>query len=303
MPMQVVHTDNKYQNYSFNELWEFIKTNPRNGICLDKLDNITQCTETNLDNKINLNVFNLPNLNIRYLKPSGLLSVFCFIGNSLFREAPPHLAKSLLLDFGTKFMTSLDNRIAGTRFLRKRKNINESMNTLMNLPGILTKDVELSVKLLCQVQNIQAIIISNFSTEKGEEEATAPRLIFSSDPGDWNSQTQTWIFDMNGSWILEQLSAESNMSFSSWLEDKEREGWQIEWPSVDADIKKTDMVNCLKESVCWNPSDEKLKKDVLAPRYSRHRVLKGLRNLSYGVTIGDGADTDTDTGTSTHLDI
>lgn len=278
-----------YQNYSFDQLWEFIQTNPNNGICLDKPGRIpTDYTQPPSSQSLGLDGFQF-----QFLKPSGLLSVFTYIATPLFRDAAPHLAKALRLEFGTEFLSSLESKIAGTRFLRKRKNIQESMNSLINIPGILTKDVEQTVGLLCDVQNIQAILVSNFSTEHGQEQTTSPRILFSSDPGDWNSEKQTWIFDINGAWIMDQVSDAPHISLSSWVEDKEKEGWIVEWPVANADVKKTDMVECLRESIFWTTADEKQKKDVLAPRYSRHRALVGLRTISYG---GTGTGTDTGTG-------
>lgn len=277
----------QYQNYSFNQLWEFIQTNPNNGICLDKSGYMhTTDSDLYLQQREHQSL-GLKGFQFKFLKPSGLLSVFTYIANPLFREAPPHLAKSLRLEFGTEFLSNIDGKISGTRFLRKRRNIHESMSNLMNLPGILTKDVELTVSLLCEVQNIQGIIISNFSTEQGEEETTSPNLLFSSDPGCWNAEKPTWIFDINGAWIMEQVSDTETISLSSWVEDREKDGWIIHWPVTSADVKKTDMVDCLRESIFWTTTDEKLKKEALAPRYSRYRTLKGLREISYQSALCD----------------
>ena len=205
----------------------------------------------------------------------------------MFRDAPVNSAYNMSRGFGAGFIVSLDQRIAGTRFMRKKRIITEWMNTLMNLPGILTKDVELAVSTLCEVQGFHAILVSNFSTEmddgKDNGQEAQIQIFFSSDPADWKESNKSiWIFDINGGWILEDGSIESFTSLSSWIEDKEKEGWKINWPSLDPNVKKTDMVELLKQSIMWKESDEKLKKDALAPRYVRYRTLEGLRNIPYG---------------------
>lgn len=291
-----------YQNYSFDELWEFIKTNPHSGLCLDKPEKIfDKSTIRPTDNKFELHSsdrspipnyvvaadsLHLSNFHVKTLKPSGLLSIFVYIANPFFRDAPMNLAKNIRLDFGTQFLVNLDSILSGTKYLRKKKLISETINTLMNIPGILTKDKHTLISLLCQIQNIQAILVStnNFSTcDTNQTGNTAPTIYFSSDPAEWTSQNQTWIFDIDGNWIAEQTTPDSGtISLSSWIEDVENKGWTIVWPRLDPDIKKTDMVEFLKDTIFWTTSDEKLKKETLAPKYCRMKVLQGLRNISYG---------------------
>ena len=281
--------DRQYQNYSFSELLEIIQTNPNKGVRLNNGMGISSVpTSPAKDDETSLGI---KGMSFRFLKPAGLLSVFTWITNPLFRDASPNVAKSMRLEFGTDFLTGLDSRLAGGRFLRKRRAISEWMNTLTNLPGILTKDVEVAVSTLCEVQGFHAIIVSNFSTELGGAGAVAgatgmatnhTHVFFSSNPGDWQKDQPVWIFDVNGTWILEQTADRFAPNLALWLEDKEKEGWIIDWPSVDPDTKKTDMVETLRESVTWTESDEKLKKDILGPRYIRYKVLKVLRSISYG---------------------
>jgi hypothetical protein len=303
-----------YQNYSFNELWEFIQTNPNKGLRLNKLHSVGvgggggggsgHGQDTALQNTDN--ALGIQGMRLHFLKPTGLLSAFTWISSQLYRDAPLNLANTMSRDFGTNFIVNLDQKVSGTRFMRKRRIISEWMNTLMNLPGILTKDVELAVSTLCEVQGFHAIIVSNFSTEQGGEDTataataattadghTQTEIFFSSDPADWsNSGRPVWILDINGTWILEETGAAATAAaaaaaaaasfLSSWIEDKEKDGWKINWPPLDPDVKKTDMVELLKQSVMWKDTDEKLKKDALAPRYVRSRTLGGLRKVTYG---------------------
>lgn len=276
-----------YQNYSFNQLWEFIQTNPNKGLRLNKPSHGGNNVEQDNSTEQIDNALGIQGMRLQFVKPTGLLSIFTWISSPMFRDAPVNSAYNVSRGFGTNFIVNLDQKIAGTRFMRKKRIITEWMNTLMNLPGILTKDVELAVSTLCEVQGFHAILVSNFSTEmddgKDNGQEAQIQIFFSSDPADWKESNKSiWIFDINGGWILEDGSIESFTSLSSWIEDKEKEGWKINWPSLDPNVKKTDMVELLKQSIMWKESDEKLKKDALAPRYVRYRTLEGLRNISYG---------------------
>ena len=280
-----------YQNYSFNELWEFIQTNPNKGLRLNKslksVGEIISDPSTHTSTALGIN-----GMRFNFLKPSGLLSVFTWISSPMFREAPINLANTMRREYGTQFLNELDTKISGTRFLRKKRLISEWINTLINLPGILTKDIQLAVSTLCEIQGYHAILVSDFSTnvDTHTNDTTVntnceqhTQIFFSSDPAEWTSYSSVWIFDINGSWILENNQLDTETTLSTWIEDKEKDGWVIHWPSIDPDVKKTDMVETLKQSITWKDGDEKLKKDVLAPRYIRYRVLKALRENSLRV--------------------
>ena len=255
-----------YLNVSIQQLTDWSATNPYRNHSLAPIRILTSIARLE-DQGTSLESIGLPTYTAIPLQDA--LHAFEWIRNPLFADAPPSVRSSLVRTLATTFQTEVDTLLAGSPYARKRRRIHDGVGSLLH--GTPLKDEERTDVLgaLAHLSEVQLLLVK----QSTEETATAelPTVLFSSPPTTWSSSVPTWIVDWHGRWVGATEEEAPFKTLLSWGLALDSTKWSVQWPTVDA--TKEVIVQELSTTASWKATDSKLKKDVLALRLGRIRVM------------------------------
>jgi len=209
-----------------------------------------------------------------------MLHVIAWMRNPLFADASVSVRASLVRDSATAFQSDCETLLAGSSYARKRRRIYDNIGALLH--GTPLKDDERTdvIGALAHLSGLQLLVVKQPTTVEpvvATAEVPAalvelPTVTFSSSPVTWSSSAPTWVVDWHGRWVAD--SAAPLEELLSWALHLDPLAWHVQWPVVDA--TKEAIVQELSTTDSWKATDAKLKKEVLALRLGRIRVLRTL---------------------------
>ena len=285
-------TTKTYQNVSFSQLTGWLEANSYRTHSLVPIR--IQTTVLSPETKgASMTALGLPTYSAVPLQPSGILSALAWMRNPLFADASTSVRTTIVRELATTLQTESDT-LSGSRFARKRRRIFDGIGSILHGTPIKDEeraDIFAGLAFLCGVQLVYVRQANGLETEAnvvvengggdGDVDFSKGTVSFSSEPTTWSASTPTWIVDWNARWIGipdDDDSIPTLPRLSEWLYVLENEkGWSVDWPTVDS--TKEVIVQELSQEPSWKPTDSKLKKDVLASRLGRIRVLRAMRSF------------------------
>lgn len=276
-------TAKTYQNVSFSQLNDWSKYNPSRSHVLAPIKIQPVMNSATSTGSPMTDLF-LPTYYAVPLQPSGILSAFAWIRDPLFMDATTSVRNSIVRVLATTLQLESDT-LSGSKFARKRRRIFDGIASALH--GSALKDTDW-MDVFCALAHMSSVQLVFVRQAKGLEEAaeggpvslegaSKGALSFSSDPSTWLKSIPTWIVDWHARWIAvpdDTDTVPTSERIIPWLMNTERGGWIIEWPTTDA--TKEQIVEELTLLPTWKSTDAKLKKDVLASRLGRARVIQNF---------------------------
>ena len=266
-----------YQNVSIQQLTDWSATNPYRNHSLAPIR-----IQTGLagDQGTSLASIGLPTYTAIPLL--HMLHVFEWMRNPLYADASVSVRASLVRTLATTFQTETDTLLAGSPYARKRRRIYDGIGALLHGTPLKNEDRTDIIGALAHLSGLQLVLVKQTTTVETDlpaENTTVtpgelPTVLFSSPPTTWTSSVPTWVVDWHGRWIGTTDEDAPFQSLLSWCLSLESTKWSVQWPVVEA--TKEVIVQELSTTASWKATDSKLKKDVLALRLGRIRVLRTL---------------------------
>lgn len=257
----------QFKNVSISDITGWIRLNPNKGRKLiynsDQKKTVYHLENINLSN-VETMILDPPNIlsNIKYLEDPMFEITSVNDRLSIIRESIPGLIEQL---------STIENK----RVARKKKRIIELVsNSLDNVP-INTDDMKLLYEGLSSLKNLQFVLVDAdpvINPLAGTDDYTK-NIYFSSNPINWVKDVPIHIADFRSKWTAKTL----NTNIRKWLENLEKEGWNIDWP-IEDDTKKN-MIEQLEKTHIWQESFKKSQKDELALILGKHKTLQTLCNF------------------------
>jgi len=279
-----------YQNVSIQQLTDWSATNPYRNHSLAPIKiqtgGVVQAQGTSLAS-IGLPAYTA-------IPVQSMLHVFEWMRNPLFSDASVSVRASFVRTLATTFQTEVDTLLAGSPYARKRRRIYDGVGALFHGTPLLKDDERFDIiGALAHLSGLQLLLVKQPTTEgqvaAATEETTTttttttittittiaepapPTLLFSSPPTTWSASVPTWVLDWHGRWIGTTDELNPLQPLLSWALHLDPNQWHVQWPPVEG--TKEDIVKELSTSSTWKATDSKLKKEVLALRLGRIRVL------------------------------
>jgi hypothetical protein len=271
-----------YQNVSISQLLEWSQGNPHR---LHSLKSITIQPAVTGETDTGTSMAWLGLETYSAVPVTGILDVIAWIRDPMFAMALPTIRSTIVRDLVTVLQKETDT-LAGSSFARKRRRIYDSIGAAFHgtppLDDAAMKDLVAGLAHLTRVNLVFVRDARNLeeSVEDKPEElggASKGMIGFSSNPETWVRETPVWIVDWHGRWLAipnDSDSVPTTDRILGWLGYLETNGWVVDWPPVDA--TKEALVEELSQGVTWQSAHAKLKKDVLATRLGRERILRAL---------------------------
>lgn len=269
----------EHKNVSFNELVSYLQKNPNRGLKLDPI--AVQTTKPSLETP--LDKLGLTGYSAHTLTPSGVLGMLAFIHDPCrYTIAPKSERMALVTEITTDLQLKADN-LKNTALARKRKKIYDLIGAAYNNTFISDEDLIELYRGITFLKDVQMILIKSVVQEGVESvkqitvETSAHKgeILFSSNPINWSKNKPVWIADYRARWIAapDASNAKNIIDFMNpWLCNCEGNGWLIEWPDVDG--TKTEIIEQLRMLPTWTPSDASHRKEILARRLGRAKVIE-----------------------------
>jgi hypothetical protein len=270
-----MNTQKKYQNYSYNELISFSKSNPNRHRELESIEIVLQKTEkeTFLD-KLGLKGYIAVNMN-----PVGQLSIISYIKDPQYYSlASPGIRTQLLNELSTELQIKTEE-LKNTSLSRKRKKIYDLIGSSFNGAYLEDKEhLELfnGLELLCDIQFvlIKEVLKENKDNDTEYDSSFKGEILFSSDPTNWKRDKAVCIVDYRAKWVAspnELFAKNTHEVLEEWLTSAENNGWIVHWTEVNS--TKVELVEKLSTLSNWQDTDKKLTKDILAVRLGKINIL------------------------------
>ena len=271
-----------YQNVSISQLLDWSKGNPHRTHSLESIK-IQPPVTGETDTGSSLAFLGLETYSA--VPVNGILDVIAWIRDPLFAMALPTVRATIVRDLVTILQKETDT-LAGSSFARKRRRIFDAIGAAFHgtppLEDAVWKDLVAGLAHLTQVQLVfvrDARNLEESAEDKPAELGGASKgaISFSSNPETWTAEKPIWVIDWHGRWLAVPRDSDHESMASRllhWLTFLETNGWIVDWPSVDA--TKEALVEELSQGPAWQSVHAKLKKDVLAGRLGRERVIRSL---------------------------
>ncbi len=266
-------TQKKYQNYSYNELISFSKSNPNRHRELESIEIVLQKTEkeTILD-KLGLKGYIAVNMN-----PVGELSIISYIKDPQYYSlASSGIRTQLLNELSTELQQKTDE-LRNTSLSRKRKKIYDLIGSSFNGTHLEDKEHhELfnGLDVLCNTQFVLIKEVLKNNDDKEYDSSFKGEILFSSDPSNWKRDKPVWIVDYRARWVAspnDLFAKNTHEILEEWLLSIENNGWLIHWTEVNC--SKVELIDKLSVLSSWQETDKKLTKDILSVRLGKLNIM------------------------------
>jgi hypothetical protein len=195
------------------------------------------------------------------LTPPGPLSLCLLYREPLFELASESLRTKILTESLLTLQDRAEKELVGRRFPRKK--IQDALAGQISAEA--PKSSALVEEVLCELFSFQKISLNR---------RTKTVSFFPSDPRVWSSSRQILVGEQDNCWTYRPTTT---LSLSTWLTDKEEEGWSIAWPTADGKLDDL-KAGLLTRGIVYDP---KQKKEDLAHRLGRAQALQSLSSLSF----------------------
>lgn len=202
---------------------------------------------------------------LKPLDPPGALSVLCMAKDPMYELGSVALRKQIQVETLLTLHERVDKELVGRRFPRKK------IQDL--LAGQISAQTPTSTPLLeevlCELFQVQKVQINR---------RTKGLSFFPADLRVWTVEKPILFSDDENSWLFTPVE---QGSLSSWLRQKEEEGWKVSWPTADGKLDEL-KAGLLDRNIVY---DMKHKKDDLASLLGRAQALASLQALKFSVNL------------------
>ena len=198
---------------------------------------------------------------LKPLDPPGALSVLCLTKDPLYEMGSIALRKQIQVETLLTLHERVDKELVGRRFPRKKIQDLLAGQILAQTPTA----TPLLEEVLCELFQVQKVQINRRNKTLS---------FFPSDLRLWNKDKQTLFADDENSWLFQPV--EQGL-LSSWITQKETEGWKVSWPTADGKLDEV-KVGLMERGVLYDP---KQKKDDLAHLLGRAQALVSLQGVPF----------------------
>lgn len=266
----------QYQNVSFQELMQYSLHNPNRDRTLESIE--IHASKPSTDHS--MDKMGLKGYQAAHLDPTGVISLFaCISDPDYYTLASPSARLQLIIDLATSLQEETEN-LRQSHLSRKRKKVHDLIGAVYHGSVLEDKDyMDLFAGLSC-MKEMQFILIKSSvqeNIEEGEQHYDSSlkgEILFSSPPDTWKRDYPTWVVDYRSRWVAipngKQAESISNI-LASWIIQMEQTGWIVQWPEMEG--TKTELVEQLSQLSSWQPSDKSLKKETLACRLGKIKVM------------------------------
>jgi hypothetical protein len=201
----------------------------------------------------------------RVLEVPGCLSGLLFMTNPLYRSASVNSKKQILRETILELEERIHKELVGRKWSR-RKLVELVSAELAEKPPQMDPALE---EALCELYQVQKLIVHHPQKKI---------YFFPEDPRVWKSGRQLLISDSENLAVYDPSSPEFSML--KWLQDKEEQGWSVQWPIAEGKLE--DLKQALeRKHLTAHPRipGEKVKKDDYARILGRSEAISCLSNL------------------------
>ncbi len=202
----------------------------------------------------------------RVLELPGCLSGILMATNPLFRSAPLNSKKQILRETILEIEERIHKELVGRKWSR-RKLVELVSAELAEKPPEMNPALE---EALCELYQVQKLSIHT---------AQKRILFFPEDPRVWKSGRPLIFSDVENLVNYEPRDSDG-FSMLKWLQDKEDQGWTVEWPMAEGKLEELKQ-SLERKGLTSRPRipGEKVKKDDYARIIGRSEAISCLSNL------------------------
>lgn len=193
------------------------------------------------------------------LDPPGALSVLLLATDPMYELGSIPLKKQIQMEHLLTLQERVDKELVGRRYPRKKVQDLLAGQISASTPS----STPLLEEVLCELFHMQKIQINRRAKSIS---------FFPPDLRTWKSDKQIVVSDEDNAWSFVPSSL---LALSTWLSEKETQGWKVSWPTADGKLDEV-KAGLIQRNV---PIDGKLKKDDLARILGRAQALQILRDL------------------------
>jgi hypothetical protein len=240
----------------FPKIYDLIDQNPNKHTTLRCHDLIS--TEGSLNESTQWGSFS-----VRPLDPPGILSLLLSLTDPMYELGTNSLRKQILREQLIPLHERIDKELIGRRYPRKKIQdlLANQVTADAPVPSAILNDA------LAELFQVQIVHIDR----------RTKKLSFSPpDPRTWQSDRSVYLMGDDYRWIFQPLS---QVGMSTWLSQREDEGWSISWPTAEGKFEDLKAMAVRQNLLSLNTPKEK--KDDLAKRMGRNQSLAHLSGLSF----------------------
>lgn len=201
------------------------------------------------------------------LQPSGPLSLLLSQFDPMYAMGTPALRKQIQSEKLLELQARVDTELIGRRWPRKK--IQDHLASIVSTSG--PTSAPLLEEVLCELFQVQKVSLVR---------KTKRIVFFPSDVRMWTSERTVVFGDDEGFWSYEPTNVD--VSLIDWLQEKEQQGWKIQWPTADGkleDLKTALTKRGLTAHVETGSDSTKVKKDDYARVLGRAEAISALHQL------------------------
>jgi len=196
---------------------------------------------------------------VKPLNPPGALSLLLLHFDPMYELGSEALRKQILTEQLLVLHQRVDKELVGRRFPRKK--IQDLLAGQVSAQSPIASP--LLEEVLCELFQVQKILIDR----------RAKVLSFSPpDPRLWKQDRPLLFAEPDNCW---SFTSSQSHSLSTWLQQKEQEGWKLSWPTADGKLEDIKAILLAKNRL----PEGKVKKDDLAVLAGRLQALTVLDEL------------------------
>lgn len=197
------------------------------------------------------------------LNPPGALSAVFMATDPMYGLGSLALRKQIQMESLITLQERVDKELVGRRYPRKK--IQDLLGSQLSASAPVSSP--LLEEVLCELFHLQKIQINRRSKTVS---------FFPPDLRVWTSDKKIILADEENHWSFVPSTL---LHVSTWLTEKEDEGWKISWPTADGKLDEI-KAGLLQRNIS---PDSKLKKDDLARVLGRAQALGILSELQLKV--------------------
>jgi hypothetical protein len=202
------------------------------------------------------------------LEPPGPLALYLWKTNPEFRVGSPPVRRTILRDTILSVNLRVESELRGVKWHRKK--VLEQLaaqQTSAVSPPMDTPELDTA---LCALYGYQKVCI---------DEANKKIEFFPADPRTWSLELPVWGATSGSRAVLHRQGEESvGTDIATWLGDRERDGWKIDWPVADGTLEQIKKA-MLERGTGVGPSLDKPKKADYAAAWGRAEAILHLGKL------------------------
>lgn len=236
----------------FPKIYDIIEQNPHKDLTLRWRETISTEGQTKWDT-----------FSLRPLDPPGLLSLLLLWTDPMYELGTESLRKQILRESILHLHDRIDKELIGRRYPRKK--IHDLLANQLSTQAPTSSDI------------LSNALSELFQSQLVHIDRRNKKISFSpEDPRLWHVDHKVYATEEENRW---SLIPTGSICLSTWLEEKEKEGWAISWPTADGKYEELKL-NAIQQNILSEVSG-KIKKEDLAKRMGRYSALKQLGEVHF----------------------